>query len=490
MYNLAYSIIMTLLHSLWQMAILLVLYYTIVSLFTKWPPLAKRNLLLSAVAVQLLVSLVSFFIIFSGQKENLLYSDLNLSWLSPATGIPQQWFVYLFIIYMAGMLYKLLGSYFKWQHHTSFLKTDLQKAPAELRAFTTQKAIAFGIKRKVEIWFSDNIHSPLTYGFFKPVILFPVALCSRLSISQAEALIVHELTHIRTKDYFFNWLLVIGDAIYFFNPFVKIAAKQIRLEREKNCDATVINFKYPAINYAEALLQVARYSADRHSMAIAAVSDKNELLKRIQFFSAQTAASKDRQPVWPAASLMLGFLLLVSLAVINVKKQIKSEGMSYNGPIVLHTGFEERHTADGSFAVLTTPVDPAQELSSREENTDPIAYQTAESEVNSPEADGAEIAAPLTAVQTIDLHPANANIIHQAAFTAETPAPPPVVKEMIVTEENSKGEMITKSFTVTLENGEWKIQPQWMYTERAITDSLKAAIKLDSTIYRVFPTIQ
>ena len=485
MHNLAYSIIITLLHSLWQMAILLLFYQCIKLIFTKWPPIAKRNLLYSLLAVQLFTSIITFFLLYLGRQQVLLNTEWSLQWLSPATTLSQQWFSALLVVYVAGFAYKLLGNYLKWKKHISQLRPHFQKAPASIRLFTEQKALAFGIKRKVEVWFSAHISSPLTYGFFKPVILFPVALCNQLSLSQTEALIVHELTHIRTKDYLLNWMLVITESIYFFNPFVKIIAANIRIEREKNCDVKVIDFNYSSLQYAEALLQIAHNTTRPAPMSIAAVRSKEELFKRIQYFSVETNTSKKNVSTWPVVSfvitgfLFLNFLLFNLMAGNSNKKELLA-----NFPIVLHTGNAERNTNELFTSFVTEGIEPAiagtpvtavaTATNAREKRaSQDNPSLTEETESINTDAD---------IVETIP-----ASYVHPIALVTE---PAPEVREMIITEENSSGEKVTKSYTVVLENGEWKIQPQWMYTEKQLTDSLKAAIKLDSTILKVFPTIQ
>jgi beta-lactamase regulating signal transducer with metallopeptidase domain len=487
MYNLAYSIVMTLLHSVWQMALLLLLYFAITFLFNKWPPLAKRNLLLSSISLQVLCSIITFIIIFSGASTELPLAAAGFSWLTKINIIPQHWFSYLLLVYTAGLGYKLLASFVKWKNHLRLLQTDLQKAPVTLRIFTDQKALAFGIQRKVQVWLSDKISSPLTYGFFKPVILFPVALCSQLTVAQTEALIVHELTHIRTKDYLLNWMLVITEALYFFNPFVKIAAGRIRLEREKNCDVTVIDFNYSGLHYAEALLQIAKNNSAPFQLSMAAVQHKNELLKRIQYFSAVEERKKNRINIWPGVSLMLGLIIFLNLALFNLING-KSFRTVYDGkfPIVLHMDTGSQDSNKEAFAsFFAMPVNPATaSVALESEAASPV---TAALQPKPVERRSTTTTTTTETTITEDNIPAPASYFQNVAFASVAA---PEVKQMIVTEENSSGEKVTRSYIVTIENGEWKIQPQWIYTEKMMTDSLKAAIKSDSTVYRVFPTVQ
>ncbi|MBK7558684.1 MAG: M56 family metallopeptidase [Chitinophagaceae bacterium] len=156
----------------------------------------------------------------------------------------QQVTPWLFSAYICIIAFKMIKAMYTWYHFKQLYRSGLQKPSVEFKLFTTLKAHQFGIKRKVTIWLSQSINTPVTFGFFKPVILLPVALVNNISTQQAETLILHELAHIRTNDYLLNWFLLTAETIFFFNPFVLSLCKHIRLEREKNCDLQVISFEY------------------------------------------------------------------------------------------------------------------------------------------------------------------------------------------------------------------------------------------------------
>ena len=90
------------------------------------------------------------------------------------------------------------------------------------------------------------------------MILLPVALLNNINTAQAETLVLHELSHIKTNDYLLNWFLVVADTIFFYNPFVSALCRRIRIEREKYCDINVIAFAYSPALYAETLLKAER----------------------------------------------------------------------------------------------------------------------------------------------------------------------------------------------------------------------------------------
>lgn len=165
---------------------------------------------------------------------------------------------------------------------TQLLRSNgLQKMPAEWRLFVTRIAQQLNIKKKVEIFLSATVQSPLTIGFLKPVILIPVASINHLTTDQLEAVLLHELAHIKRYDYLVNIVLSVVEISLFFNPFTQLLSKSIRKERENSCDDWVLQFQYDASVYAQALLRIACLQS-APAFAMAATGKKGELLTRVK----------------------------------------------------------------------------------------------------------------------------------------------------------------------------------------------------------------
>jgi len=109
----------------------------------------------------------------------------------------------------------------------------------------------------------------------------PVAALSNLSTQQVEAILLHEISHIRRYDYLVNFLVSIISTFLYFNPFVKQFIGAIEEERENCCDQLVLQYGYDKVGYASALLTLEKLSASRNALALGAAG-KNYLLNRIQ----------------------------------------------------------------------------------------------------------------------------------------------------------------------------------------------------------------
>jgi beta-lactamase regulating signal transducer with metallopeptidase domain len=184
-----------------------------------------------------------------------------------------------YLLLLLFLSFRLINVY----RFTAFIKSNgLQKPAAEWKLFTDKVAMHMGIGRKIKIWVSRHIDVPATIGFIKPVILIPLASVNQLSADQLEAIILHELSHIKRNDYLINLFISIIETILFFNPFVVLLAKIIKRERENCCDDFVIQYQYDRHAYASALLSLEQYRNLNLKLAIGATSGKKQLFLRIK----------------------------------------------------------------------------------------------------------------------------------------------------------------------------------------------------------------
>lgn len=192
-----------------------------------------------------------------------------------------------------------------------FISTQgLGKVNVELRLFVNENAARLGIARKVKIFSSQHVPGPLTMGFWKPIILMPIACLNHLSVTEVEAILLHELAHIRRHDYLINIFLQIAEISLFFNPFMRLLLKQAKQERENNCDDYVLQFGYSPKDYAKALLAI-EHGNNTALLAMASNGNQSfQLLNRVKRMVApQPKAFNYRQ--------QLGLLLLFTILMIG-----------------------------------------------------------------------------------------------------------------------------------------------------------------------------
>ena len=167
--------------------------------------------------------------------------------------------------------------------HLLFIKNHgLHTPPTDWLLFNEIKISEMGLSKKVALWLSDHVDVPATIGYFKPLILIPLATVNGLTTAQLEAVILHELSHIKRNDYLVNLIVNFIETILFFNPFIFLFGQIIRKEREDCCDDLVLEYKYDRYSYASALLSLEHSRKHSIQLALAATSNKNQLLGRIK----------------------------------------------------------------------------------------------------------------------------------------------------------------------------------------------------------------
>ncbi len=97
-------------------------------------------------------------------------------------------------------------------------------------------AFRFGMRPRVALRLVDSLDSPASAGWLRPVVLLPSALLTRMPVDLIEALLAHELAHIRRHDYLVNLLQGVVEALLFYHPVTWWLSRRIRIEREHIAD--------------------------------------------------------------------------------------------------------------------------------------------------------------------------------------------------------------------------------------------------------------
>src|SRR5262245_56580939 len=130
-------------------------------------------------------------------------------------------------------------------------------APLVLRAEIKHFAARLGV-HPPSIYVLPDIASPLVCGFVRPLLLWPESLSDSLSSQCQQAVIVHELAHLRRRDHWVAWLRTLAGCLWWWNPVYWYVTRQLGRNAELACDAWVIGALPNARRaYAEALLAVA-----------------------------------------------------------------------------------------------------------------------------------------------------------------------------------------------------------------------------------------
>ena len=124
----------------------------------------------------------------------------------------------------------------------------------------SRKARLIGLHFTPAVAYCRGVMVPTVIGVLRPTIVLPVSFASGLTAEQVEAILTHELAHIRRYDHLVNLLQRIIEAAFFFHPAVWLLSRQIRAEREHCCDDAVVAAGGKALSYAASLVHLAEAS--------------------------------------------------------------------------------------------------------------------------------------------------------------------------------------------------------------------------------------
>jgi uncharacterized protein (TIGR03435 family) len=122
----------------------------------------------------------------------------------------------------------------------------------------------------VRLLVSAIVQVPIVVGWLRPVVLVPVGALGGLPTEHLEALLLHELAHIRRHDYLVNILQSVAEALLFYHPAVWWVSGHIRAERELCCDDVAVLVSGDALTYARALAELESYRPAHIAAAVAA----------------------------------------------------------------------------------------------------------------------------------------------------------------------------------------------------------------------------
>jgi beta-lactamase regulating signal transducer with metallopeptidase domain len=251
----------------------------------------------------------------------------------------EQSFPILVLLYSGGLLIQaamLLFGYLKVRQ----LKTKgLSDLPELLRMQFTELSKQTGLSRMVKFSLSTKVNVPMVVGYFKPMVLIPLSILSHLDVQQLEAVIIHELSHIRRNDYLLNLVKICIETVLFFNPFVWFCVKLIETEREHACDDLVLKITGNPLEYALTLLDLEKMKQRDQEFVMAITGRRHYLLNRIKRITnaeASTACMKVQTFILIVAVSAMLLLAWSPVKKIHNFREISATSTKPSEPVISH----------------------------------------------------------------------------------------------------------------------------------------------------------
>ncbi len=225
--------------------------------------------------------------------------------------------------WLAGVLFFQLRTVVRWMAARRLRTYGTCVAPAHWQGRLSDLSIRLRVSQPVALFESSLARVPSVIGHLRPAILIPAGLLASMPPDQIEAILLHELAHIRRNDYLVNLLQNVAEGLLFYHPAIWWMSGIIRVEREHCCDdAAIATGSGNAYEYAMALaaLEQSRWGS---SDITATAASGGSLVGRVRrlLHPEQTLAP---QSGWALPVVMLGVMLAIAVTAAPAPQEPKA----------------------------------------------------------------------------------------------------------------------------------------------------------------------
>lgn len=264
--------------------------------------------------------------------------------------------IWLFVFTIKSL--HMAGSYLYSQRVRHY---GVSAAPGDWQQRVDQLCRQMGINRAVRLVESQMVKMPLVIGHLRPMILMPLGLMTGLPEEEIEAVILHELAHIRRNDYIVNFIQNVAANFFFFNPGLLWMSSLLREEREHCCDDIAIARTHDRAGFIRALISFKEHDLLLTGVANAFPGKRNQLVQRAMRIAQST--NKTLDPV-EKIFLVISFILISLLVAAT-------SGSSSTTPVKVAQipGGKYRFFVDTPTKKIQTLMPPPQRVEARIEWT-------------------------------------------------------------------------------------------------------------------------
>ena len=323
--SLTHALGWTLLHFLWQGALLAVLLAGALVLLRNAGSRIRYAMSCAAMMLMLVSAAATFVELkFAGRPAHrsapapvsVAYSTggRGVDGVSAASAAVADYLPGLVWAWIGGVIALSIRSFGGWAVAERYARRHTWPAESVWEERFAALARRLHISKPVRLAVSALAQVPAVVGWARPIVLVPASVFTGLTAEQIEALLAHELAHVCRHDYLVNLLQTAAETLFFYHPAVWWVNRTIRNERENCCDDLAVEVSGSTLAYVQALTEVEqmRHGTPRLAMAAAGGS----LLNRIQRLL-RTKQTASPSPSALLASIGIAATLLVAGIVAN-----------------------------------------------------------------------------------------------------------------------------------------------------------------------------
>ena len=233
-----------------------------------------------------------------------------LSEVTLTTGL-ERWAIPLWLAAMAGSIVRAARGW--WQ--VSRLRRSAVQISGVASTTLAKIELRLGIRRHVRVALSHLADTPVMFGYWRPMVVLPMSTIAELTQRQLEALLAHELAHVRRHDYLVNIAQVVIETVFAYHPATWWISARMREEREACCDDLAVAVTSDNVGYARTLLTLAQARASQRELMLGISGRDGELTRRIRRLLGQPFQTS---PVPGIAALLVAATILACVDAPSV----------------------------------------------------------------------------------------------------------------------------------------------------------------------------
>ncbi|HET8825307.1 MAG TPA: M56 family metallopeptidase [Terriglobales bacterium] len=224
----------------------------------------------------------------------------------------------LLCVWLAGCLAVLCVWIARWRQVSRVLRSSTPLAGGREYAILRRLQELHAATSSTKLMQSETTLEPGVFGIFRPVLLWPRSVSEHLDDAHLEAVIAHELCHVRRRDNLAAVLHMLVEAVFWFHPLVWWIGTQLIAERERACDEAVIQLGSHRHTYAESILKVCEFCLSSPLTCVSGVTGSDLKKRMVQIMTDRVVRKLNfarKLLLWTAACLAIA--LPVSLGLFN-----------------------------------------------------------------------------------------------------------------------------------------------------------------------------
>ncbi|OAA84052.1 M56 family metallopeptidase [Clostridium ljungdahlii] len=224
----------------------------------------------------------------------------------------------LFYIWILGMVFFIANTLYEIKKIQFIKKNAISNKDSTFNNILNNCLNIMNISKSVSLMYPYKSISPCLCGLIKSTIFIPQNIIQNISEDEFKHIIIHELCHLKRKDLLINWIIIILNIVYWFNPIIRYGFYKMKQDCEISCDAYALRYLGidGNINYGNTIIKILQLENNPPSLITSApmAVNNSEIKRRITMISKHKKSS--------LKNIICGILVITALTTIGLTSGI------------------------------------------------------------------------------------------------------------------------------------------------------------------------